>query len=216
MVLMEKIAIAVTNHKGGVGKTTIAHILSQIIAQNNKMKVIAYDLDPQRNLTDSLSLVDFPNLEIKHGIGEKDETLDANAFIIDCPPALNSIVEDAISFADIVLVPVFADLYSVTNLDVLFRRIKEMGKIDSQIALVKNCLDETILSRDLDDFLTEKHYPVAGRLPRNRLIRSNISNGNVWNYRVRSVNQTPFISLLERTRKAFNALLAGKTEQAWK
>ena len=152
----EPMAVAIVNHKGGVGKTTMAHIMSQIAAQKG-LNVIAYDLDPQRNLTDSLSLLDLENLKIKTKIGKGDENDGNDFYILDCPPALSSATDDAIAFADIVLVPVFPNLYSVTNLDMMYTRVKNTGKIPEQIALVKNCFDDTVLSRDIDNFLAKKN-----------------------------------------------------------
>jgi len=47
------ITIAITNQKGGVGKTTIAFNLSQIFASKHDTRIIAIDNDPQGNLTSS-------------------------------------------------------------------------------------------------------------------------------------------------------------------
>ena len=46
------ITIAVTNQKGGVGKTTIAFNLAQLSVQSHS-SVLAIDNDPQGNLTTS-------------------------------------------------------------------------------------------------------------------------------------------------------------------
>ena len=48
------ICISVINMKGGVGKTTIAALLSRYATQNLNLKVVAVDLDPQANLSQAL------------------------------------------------------------------------------------------------------------------------------------------------------------------
>lgn len=47
------ITIAVSNQKGGVGKTVIAFNLSKMLSKRDKTKVLAVDNDPQGNLTSS-------------------------------------------------------------------------------------------------------------------------------------------------------------------
>ena len=47
--------ITITNHKGGVGKTTLAFNLAGCLAKDGK-KVLVIDLDPQGNLTNSFGL----------------------------------------------------------------------------------------------------------------------------------------------------------------
>ena len=47
------ITIAITNQKGGVGKTTISFNLSRILADKFNKKILVIDNDPQGNLTSS-------------------------------------------------------------------------------------------------------------------------------------------------------------------
>jgi chromosome partitioning protein len=67
------ITIAVTNQKGGVGKTTIAFNLSHILADIRRKKVLTVDNDPQGNLTSSL--LEDPSMEDAHTLKAYDEKL---------------------------------------------------------------------------------------------------------------------------------------------
>ena len=52
------LVISITNQKGGVGKTTTTYHLARAAARRN-LSTLVIDLDPQGNLTDSLSEVDL-------------------------------------------------------------------------------------------------------------------------------------------------------------
>lgn len=75
------VIIAITNQKGGVGKTTISFNLSRILADKFKKKVLVIDNDPQGNLTSSF---------IEGGNGFAGNILDAYDEKPLCPVEITS------------------------------------------------------------------------------------------------------------------------------
>lgn len=170
---MERIAI--TNQKGGVGKTTIsAHVAAGLARRNNS--VLAVDLDPQGYLTrhfglrDKLYSADIDNLA-RHLVGdpdgplsdlivETDEDVDlipsnfdmrgvgdalSNArnremrlsnllgdldshdyLLIDAPPNLGILSDNAILATQQLLIPMQAEDSSLDALDMLLDEITEI------------------------------------------------------------------------------------------
>ena len=56
-VIQRPVCVSVINMKGGVGKTTVAALLSRHASQNHGRNVLAIDLDPQANLSQALMAV---------------------------------------------------------------------------------------------------------------------------------------------------------------
>lgn len=214
---MEKIAIATLNHKGGVGKTTLAVILAQM-ALLQKRKVLAVDLDPQRNFTDAMSFISerFANLRMKSSLDRTEAQGNEDWIIIDCPPALNAATRTAIDLADIALVPVRPDLFSLSNLGVVYSFAAECGKSSEQLPLVKIGYDTTKLSKMTEEVLSEQKYPVAGRLPVNRMIPYNITTGRIWNAGISADGRRPFDLMQERIIRGYSRMLNGDFEGAWR
>ncbi|HEV7860010.1 MAG TPA: ParA family protein [Pyrinomonadaceae bacterium] len=84
--------IVIANHKGGVGKTTIALNLAVILASESA-RVLAIDLDPQGNLSDALN-VDLRKLEATRATAHRlmlDRDGDYGAYIHRARPFLDLI-----------------------------------------------------------------------------------------------------------------------------
>lgn len=216
---MSEIALAVMNMKGGVGKTTIALILTEIALIRRK-RVLAIDLDPQRNFTEGLERVGKyfqGSLRIKDWL---DKNEDSNAsedwIILDCPPAFGESSKSAIIFSDIVLVPVRPDLFSLMNLDKVYLLAKASGKAKNQFPVVKVGYDRTRISRAAEDILDDKDYPVIADLPLNRSIPFNIMKGKIWSNGLFASHRLPYQQMFERIERAFKRMHdTGNFEDAW-
>ena len=163
----EKLAVTIWNYKGGVGKSTISLILSQIAAQNN-LKVLAIDLDEQKNLAETLKLSQslFNSIEVRTELKVDFADEDFNFYVIDTHPSKDETITKALKFADIVLVPVLGDYNSIINLRPVWEYIRDAGVGAEQTAIIKNCMTGSKLAAEVEAVLDEHKYSVAGRLPR--------------------------------------------------
>ena len=142
--------IAITNQKGGVGKTTTAINLSACLAEAGQ-KVLTVDFDPQGNTTSGLGLEkgNIDNTVYELLMGEctveecirpsVQERLDVMAsdvdlagaeielkydfIIIDCPPSLNLLTINALTAANTVLIPIQCEYYALEGLSQVLKTV---------------------------------------------------------------------------------------------
>ena len=210
---MSKIAVAVLNRKGGVGKTTMSVILTHIaLVRHNK--VLAIDIDPSGNFSDALSFMKNyfkDSLRIKKTLEDSDADAPEEWIVIDCPPNLDEDSKHAIEFADIVVVPVRPDFFSLSNLGVLFKAAQDLEKEDSQLPLVKIGYDTSSMSKIANQIITERDYCVAEDLPLHKRIPFNITSGLVWSTGLTANSRKPYERLFGKIIKAVEKLSAGDT-----
>ena len=212
-----KLAVTIWNYKGGVGKSTISLILSQIAAQNG-LRVLAIDLDEQKNLAETLRLSRsiFPNIEVRTKLSEKFANENFDFYVIDTHPSKDESVIGALNFSDIVLVPVLGDYNSLINLRSVFDYIQNTSVGSEQVALVKNCIGKSKVVAEVEAMLDEEDYPIAGRLPRSNILVKNIASGESWDKYMRKSQRFQFIGMYEKIFSAYREMLKGNFHNLWK
>lgn len=165
--------IAISNQKGGVGKTTVAINVAGALNRQGR-DVLFVDLDPQGNATEGLGLEaeyeaqpptlfdaltdheardDVNSLVVSHAemdvlpsnidmtsvepeltmamrgrerLGQVLDALDAeyDVILIDCPPYLGNLTDNALLAAGNVLIPALAESTSKRALEILFDQIE--------------------------------------------------------------------------------------------
>ena len=211
---MSKIAAAVLNRKGGVGKTTIAVILAEIaLVRHNR--VLAIDLDPSRNFSDALGFMKnyFRNsLRLKTTLEDDDADAPEEWIVIDCPPTINEEEKHAIDFADIVIVPVRPDFFSLSNLGIMYSTAKKSDKVAAQLPLVKVGYDNSVMTKISNQIISERDFPVAEDLPLHKHIPFNITSGRIWSTGLTARSRQPFERLYDKIETAVDKLRNGITD----
>lgn len=198
--------IAISNQKGGEGKTTISLYLSEALALDHK--VLLVDWDPQANATqlflknDIPSVMDclgyrgrkskplkdiiqnvLPNLDIVPSSLElanlttpyerddfellKESLLPVRSeyeyIIIDCPPSLGLILENALIAADYILVPIQTRAFSLQGIKDLYETIlKIQRKANQRLTLLGAVLNQYESQKALAGLAEgiKKYFPV--------------------------------------------------------
>lgn len=219
------ITVAVTNQKGGVGKTTLTINAGAALAHLGE-RVLLIDLDPQGHLTEGVGLKamydsapqslynclvdrDPPALDIlvtkpasdhfdlipatvemtvveqqlwgarnrehKLKILLKDMELQYDWVLIDCPPNLGPLTDNALNAAENVIIPVQAEPTSVRAFELLMYQVETIEKAlrihINVLAVVPNLVRNTNLSksvladfRDVIPHVTPFHIPLRSML----------------------------------------------------
>jgi chromosome partitioning protein len=114
------ITIAVSNHKGGVGKTTTAINLAAGLARKN-LSVLLVDLDPQGHAT----------MGVGFEIGDERESVRTgyDYVIVDCQPSLEVLTQNALVAADKILIPTTLEGFALMGLGDLLETVQEIEEI---------------------------------------------------------------------------------------
>jgi cellulose biosynthesis protein BcsQ len=204
-------SVAIVNRKGGVGKTTLATILAEQALIKGKYAA-CYDLDPQNNFTVSMKyFMQDKEMEYKDKIfivgpnGEievPDET--DILMVIDCPPVVEEITQKGMETADKILVPVMSDIFSMMNLEYVYKLAEKAGKFRDDISLVTVGFNQERrggkLAKEIQEEFKTRGYNIFD-VPVNRMIPINIAMGKRWSWGIGLELQLPFLKLFEEVNK---------------
>ena len=171
--------IAVTNQKGGAGKTTVAMNLAAGLAR--RAPVVVIDLDPQSSATQwaAAGTTAFPATvkQLRVGAAMPDLRKEFRAFdyiVLDCPPSIDTRAATfALQTCDIALIPVLpspVDLWASLRLP---QEIDEARKRCSNLRafLLLNQIEaRSALSAAMQEALAEFGLPVLQTSVRRRSI----------------------------------------------
>lgn len=160
-----KLTLAVCNHKGGVGKTTLAMLLAGQLASDT-YRVAVIDTDPQSSALVWAQASDgkFP----AHVVAANADSLasviaslqDYDAIVIDCPPsAVAPETLAAIDIAHLAVVPCMPALLDYWATDAMLNAI-DLRRPGMPVLVVVNQMLRTTLASEVAGHIT-KTWPTA-------------------------------------------------------
>jgi chromosome partitioning protein len=166
--------IAVSNLKGGAGKSTIAVNLAGALS-GKKHSVVVVDADAQGTSTYwaeagrlpfPVERMPFETARDSKRWGPRVLAMFDDYVVIDCPPHLTGATEAAVGIADLVLVPVTpsgADLAATLKALDLIKQVREARDDGGPVCLlVPSKVDSrTALGREIGDVLVQYGEPVG-------------------------------------------------------
>lgn len=234
---METTIIAISNQKGGVGKSTTAYNLGACLALNHGKRVLLVDFDPQANLSEYLKYepngnptmtqlimsfhagtplnaeatqnairhsdtagVDYIPSDINLANAETlmvtmiskehilrriltEDVIEGYDFVlIDCLPSLGTLLINALTAADRVLIPVQTQKFSMDGLQSL-EALTQLVKANTNpkldlIGVLPTMVDRTKVNRTAIDTLNEKYGEMLFRTSISKSIEAAKSSEN--------------------------------------
>ena len=161
--------IALLNQKGGVGKTTLAVHLAEVLSRLDK-SVLLVDADPQGSALDwAANRPDNPPFPV---IGLPKPTLhrelpaiakNHDFVLIDGPPRVNELARAAIMASDLVLIPVQPspfDVWAAKEIVDLLREAETFKENLKSAFVINRKIVNTAIGRDVVEALSSYPVPV--------------------------------------------------------
>jgi chromosome partitioning protein len=158
--------IAVTQQKGGVGKSTIAMHLGAAFHEKGK-RVLVVDADGQNTLvhwasasTDGDTGIPFPVVNLAEAGGQIHREIkkfigDYDIIVVDCPPSITENVSGVV-----LLAASAADYWSSVGLVKLIQQAQVMNEDLRAVFLLNKTEEKRMLTRELKRALEELGFPL--------------------------------------------------------
>lgn len=173
--------VSLLNHKGGVGKSTIAVNIAAYYA-NTGSKTLLCDLDCQQSSYNwqmvrpkQLPKIGILEIDFSNGFKIKNNTNNANYAIIDTPAGLISdYLESVIKISDKIIIPVKSssfDIQSSSTFILEVRKIMERFKKPlSDLSIIGNAYTpDTQAQKQLKEFIDEQGLNNPANIPSSQL-----------------------------------------------
>lgn len=187
---MKTITTACVNHKGGVAKTTSLLNLAAGIARLHGKKVCIIDADPQANTTMAATEVimnttpgrEFLFREIIRGLEKKYDHI-----LIDCPPSLGIITQNALMASDFVIIPTDGNYFAMKGIEKIHYIISLLRrKLGAEVRILGYFMTKYNAGRKLDVDIRESLIETLGASVFETTIRNNVALGEAQ-YNARSI-----------------------------
>lgn len=165
---MPALRIAVTNQKGGTGKTTLA--LNLAAGLHKRGSTLIMDADPQASISQWVGINDKSALpmvrQIAHGdpAGQIVHAVQSHSYlVVDCPPAAHtSTVRDILDNVDIVLVPIQpspVDLWASIDIAEAVREAQRRNPVMKAFLVLNQMDSRNALTKSMHEALAELEFP---------------------------------------------------------
>ena len=181
--------ITFANHKGGVGKTSLAVAVAEWAVETG-LPVKLYDIDPQQDFNYAMQ-----QWTKNPGVSSKlpEKLPDDKLVIIDTPPGMGAETERAIRIADKVVVPIDTKPAAIKGIAGVVGNCK-----NKPIVVLNRFRKGYSFNENMRTYIQKltSSEAVLVELPECNMFAFNVAEGSDWLYRMSKKTAKPFLDFI--------------------